>query len=74
MPSPTKRPEPRFSLNDIVEVSSAIHTTLTGRKARIIGVHANRFARTLDKYTIVLLGAPPDREWALQRAAGRFSY
>ena len=44
----------RFKVRDIVEISSSMHSQLSGRCARIVEIRENRYSQTLDKYVVLI--------------------
>ena len=61
-----KIPMPRFKIDDIVQINSAIFSKRTGQQGRIKKVIPNkRQIRTLDRY-IVVFGTDEETFWDIQ--------
>jgi hypothetical protein len=66
MPARARRTDtPRFSVHDAVRINNVIWSPHAGQSAIVLTVDANRVARTLDKYQ-VLVGAAECTVWDIQ--------
>ena len=76
MPKKARSTAPRFSVDDSVDdkvdISSVIHSALSGRRGVVIEVHRNRHAQNLDRYLVVVQGATePTLLWGIELKGAR---
>ena len=48
------RAMPRFKINDRVEISSEMHSKVSGRFGRVVEIRTSQHAQNLDKYLVLL--------------------
>ena len=61
-----RREEPRFKVGDVVSVTETIASAFTGRVGRIVHRELSRYARTLDKYTVLFADSDTETFWDIQ--------